>query len=46
MLLGYSFKPRLNGHVLGTACTVMTVSLTVKEFLHLENWCEDVEEYD
>ena len=48
MLLGYSFKPRLNGHVLGTAGSVMTVSLSVKGFLHLEklNWCEDGEEYD
>ena len=46
MLLGYSFKPRLNGHVLGTAGSVMTDSLSVKGFLHLENWCEDGEEYD
>ena len=46
MLLGYSFKPKFNGHVLGTAGSVMTVSLSVKGFLHLENWCEDGEEYD
>ena len=24
----------------------MTVSLSVKGFLHSENWCEDGEEYD
>ena len=46
MLLGYSFKPRLKGHVLGTAGSVMTVHLSVKGFLHLENCCEDGEEYD
>ena len=46
MLLGYSFKPRLNGHVLGTAGSVMTVHLSVKGFLHLRNWFQDGEEYD
>ena len=34
MLLGYSFEPRPNSHVLATADTVMTISLSINRGAH------------
>ena len=36
VLLGYSFKPRPNSRVLGTAGSVMPISLTINGCLHLK----------
>ena len=36
VLLGYSFKPRPNSHVLGTVGSVMPISLTINGCLHLK----------
>ena len=37
MLLGYSFKPRPNGHALGTAGSVMTNDLPIDVCAHSKN---------
>ena len=41
MLLGYSFEPRPKSHVLATADTVMTISLSINGGAHSKKKFDD-----